>query len=107
MGWLYLTVAILFEVAGTTALKLSDGMTKLWPSAGVVVGYGIAFTLLALALRTVEVGIAYAVWAAAGTAIIAVLGILVFGESASALKLVGLALIVAGVVALNAAGGAH
>ncbi len=108
MGWVYLSVAIGFEIAGTTAMKLSDGMTRLWPAVAVVACYGVSFTLLAWALRTVEVGVAYAVWSAAGTMAIAAIGIMMFGESAGMLKLLGIALIVAGVVSLrlSAAGGA-
>ncbi|WP_431856672.1 DMT family transporter [Azospirillum sp.] len=103
MGWVYLSVAIGFEIAGTTAMKLSDGMTRLWPALAVVLCYGVSFTLLAWALRSLEVGVAYAVWSAVGTMAIAVIGILVFGEGAGALKLLGLALIVAGVVSLRLA----
>lgn len=105
MGWLYLTIAILFEIVGTTALKLSDGMTRLVPAVIVVVCYGVAFVMLAWTLKTIEVGIAYAIWAAVGTAVIAVVGILLFGESVSPLKLAGLALIIAGVVSLHMAEG--
>lgn len=105
MGWLYLAVAILFEIVGTTALKLSDGMTRLVPAAAVVVCYAVAFVMLAWTLKTIEVGIAYAIWAAVGTSVIAVVGILLFGESVSPLKLAGLALIVAGVVSLHMAEG--
>ncbi|AWK87600.1 DMT family transporter [Azospirillum thermophilum] len=105
MSWLYLTLAILFEIVGTSALKLSDGMTRLWPAATVVVCYVAAFGLLAQALRTIEVGVAYAVWSAAGTAAIAAIGILLFGEELSLMKVAGILLIVAGVVSLNLAGG--
>ena len=67
MSWLYLAVAILFEIVGTSAMKMSDGMTRAGPAAVVVLCYGVAFVLLAQALRTIEVGIAYAIWSAAGT----------------------------------------
>ena len=103
MGWVYLSVAIGFEIVGTTAMKMSDGMTRLGPAAAVVVCYGVSFTLLAWALRSIEVGIAYAVWSAVGTAAIAAIGILVFGEGVGVLKLLGIALIVAGVVSLRLA----
>ncbi|WP_448190107.1 DMT family transporter [Azospirillum sp. sgz301742] len=101
MGWVYLSVAIGFEIAGTTAMKLSDGMTRLGPALAVVACYGVSFTLMVWALRTVEVGVAYAVWSAIGTMAIAVIGILVFGESVGPLKLLGIALIVTGVVCLR------
>ncbi|HEY0837511.1 MAG TPA: multidrug efflux SMR transporter [Azospirillum sp.] len=105
MGWVYLSIAIAFEIVGTTAMKMSDGMTRLWPGAVVVLCYIVAFAMLAQALRTIEVGIAYAVWSAVGTAVIAIIGIALFGESVSPLKLAGLALIVAGVVSLRLAEG--
>lgn len=105
MGWIYLTIAILFEIAGTTALKLSDGMTRPLPGVAVVVCYAVAFTLMALALKSIEIGIAYAIWSAVGTAVIAAIGIAVFGESVSVPKLLGLALIVAGVISLHVAEG--
>jgi small multidrug resistance pump len=100
-----LTVAILAEVAGTVALKYADGFTRLGPSAVVVVGYGLSFWMLALVLRELPIGLTYAVWAAVGTALIAAIGIVAFGEPATTLKLASLALIVAGVVGLNLAGG--
>lgn len=103
MAWLLLAVAIVFEVVGTSALKLSDGFTRLWPSVTVIVCYGLAFVCLARVLRHIEVGIAYAVWAGAGTALIALIGIAWFGESVTTLKLTSLALVVAGVVGLNVA----
>ncbi len=104
MGWLYLSIAIVFEIVGTTALKASDGLTRLWPSLGVLVGYGVAFAMLAQALRTIEVGAAYAIWSAVGTAVIAVIGVLFFDESATPMKIAGLVLIVAGVVLLRLSG---
>lgn len=101
---LLLSFAIVTEVAGTIALRYSDGLTKLGPSALVVLGYGTSFWLLALVLRELSVGTTYAVWSAAGTALIAVFGMLALGESATALKVGSLALIIAGVVGLNLAG---
>jgi multidrug transporter EmrE-like cation transporter len=101
---LLLSFAIVTEVAGTVALRYSDGFTRLVPSAVVVVGYGISFWLLALVLRELSVGTTYAVWSAAGTALIAVVGVFAFGEPATALKLASLALIIIGVVGLNLAG---
>jgi small multidrug resistance pump len=106
MGVVFLAGAIAAEVVGTLFLRSSDGFTKLWPSVGTVVGYGLAFVLLAQALRSIDVGVAYAVWAGVGTALITIIGIVALGEPATALKLAGTALIVVGVVALNL-GGAH
>ena len=104
MPALYLTIAILSEVAGTVALKYTDGFTRLLPSSAVVVGYGLSFWMLALVLRDFPIGLTYAVWAAVGTALIAAIGIVAFGESATTLKLLSLGLIIAGVVGLNLAG---
>jgi small multidrug resistance pump len=101
MHWLYLSIAILSEVVGTTFLKLSDGFTKLGPSLVVVAGYGVAFVFLSLTLRTMPVGIAYAVWSGIGVAAITLIGWLKFGQALDAPALVGIGLIVAGVVVLN------
>ena len=103
---LLLSLAIVTEVAATVALRQSDGFTRLLPSAIVVVGYGVSFWLLAMVLKELSIGITYAVWSAAGTALIATIGIIAFDEPATALKLASLALIVAGVIGLNL-GGAH
>ncbi len=101
-----LAAAIAAEVAGTTAMKYSEGFTRLWPSLITVVGYVLAFVLLAQTLKTLSIGTAYAIWAGAGTAAVAAIGILWMGESAGLAKLAGIALIIAGVVVLNL-GGAH
>jgi small multidrug resistance pump len=101
---LLLSFAIVTEVAGTVALRYSDGFTRLIPSTFMVLGYGISFWLLALVLKELSVGTTYAVWSAAGTALIAVVGVFAFGEPATALRLASLALIILGVVGLNLAG---
>ncbi|MFJ6630491.1 DMT family transporter [Streptomyces sp. NPDC091376] len=106
MGYGLLAAAIAAEVAGTTAMKYSDGFTRLWPSLVTVVGYVLAFTLLAQTLKTLSVGTAYAIWAGIGTAAVAAIGMLFMNESAGPVKIAGIALIVAGVVVLNL-GGAH
>ena len=103
---LLLTFAIVTEVVGTVALRYSDGFTRLAPSAVVVLGYGASFWLLALVLKQLSIGTTYAVWSAAGTALIAAFGIFALGEPATALKLASLGLIVVGVIGLNL-GGAH
>jgi small multidrug resistance pump len=99
-----LTIAIVSEVAATVSLRLADGFTRPIPSAIVVVGYAISFWMLALVLRQLPVGLTYAVWSAAGTALIAAIGIVAFGEPATAAKLLSLALIILGVIGLNLAG---
>lgn len=98
--------AIAAEVTATTAMKYSEGFTRLWPSLVTVVGYVLAFALLAQTLKTLSIGTAYAIWAGVGTAAVAAIGVLWMGESAGLAKLAGIALIIAGVVVLNL-GGAH
>ncbi|MDI3404861.1 DMT family transporter [Streptomyces cavernicola] len=106
MGYGLLAAAIAAEVAGTTAMKYSEGFTRLWPSLATLAGYLLAFTLLAQTLKTMQVGTAYAIWAGVGTAAVAVIGILFLGESTSLAKIAGIALVIVGVVLLNL-GGAH
>ncbi len=107
MTWVYLILAILLEVSGTTCMKLSEGFTKLVPSIWLFVFYTLSLGMLTLALKRIDVSVAYAVWSGVGTALIATIGVLWFKEPATALKLVSLALIIAGVVGLNLSGGAH
>ncbi|MEA5606135.1 multidrug efflux SMR transporter [Nostoc sp. UHCC 0252] len=102
ISWIYLIAAILFEVSGTTCMKLSEGFTKLVPSVLIFVFYGLCFSCLTLALKRIEVSVAYSVWAGLGTVLIASIGIIWFRESASFIKLLSIALIVAGVIGINA-----
>ncbi|MFI9260852.1 multidrug efflux SMR transporter [Streptomyces sp. ISID311] len=106
MAYLLLAGAILSEVLATTAMKYSDGFSRLWPSVGTAVGYVFAFVLLAQTLKSMSVGTAYAIWAGVGTALIAAIGMVFLGESASGLKVLGVVLVIAGVVVLNM-DGAH
>lgn len=106
MGYLLLGVAIAAEVGATTAMKFSEGFSRLVPSLVTVVGYVVSFVLLAQTLKTLSVGTAYAIWAGVGTAAIAVIGLLYFGEEMTVTKAAGMALIIVGVVVLNL-GGAH
>jgi small multidrug resistance pump len=107
MGNLYLFLAILFEVAGTTSMKLTQGFTKpLW-IIPLVLGYAASLALLTLSLRSIDLGTAYAVWSGLGTALIALLGWWIFRETLTVLQLVSLALIIAGVVGLNVFGKMH
>jgi small multidrug resistance pump len=101
-----LAIAISSEVAATIALRSSHGFSRPIPSVIVVVGYALSFWMLSLVLRDISVGTTYAIWAGAGTAAIAVIGIVALGEPATALKLASVALIIVGVIGLNAAGGA-
>ncbi|MFF7233494.1 small multidrug resistance pump [Streptomyces sp. 2333.5] len=106
MAYLLLAGAILSEVLATTAMKYSDGFSRLWPSVGTAAGYVVAFVLLAQTLKSMSVGTAYAIWAGVGTALIAAIGMVFLGESASGLKVLGVVLVIAGVVVLNM-DGAH
>jgi small multidrug resistance pump len=99
-----LAIAIAIEVGATISLRYSDGFSKPLPSAIVVVGYAASFYLLALVLRDISVSTAYAVWSGAGTAAVALIGMAVLGEPATALKLGSIALIIVGVIALNLSG---
>ncbi|HEX7339370.1 MAG TPA: SMR family transporter [Rhodanobacteraceae bacterium] len=100
-SWLALTLAIVSEVIGTSALKASAGFTRLGPSVVVIVGYALAFYLLAITLKHIPVGVAYAVWSGAGTVLITVIGVLAFRQKIDLAGIVGIALIVAGVLVLN------
>ncbi|MFI6871949.1 multidrug efflux SMR transporter [Streptomyces sp. NPDC050400] len=106
MGYVLLAGAIAAEVAATTAMKYSEGFSRLWPSLVTVTGYVIAFALLAQTLKTVQIGTAYAIWAGVGTAVIAAIGMVFLGEGLTAAKVAGIVLVIGGVVLLNL-GGAH
>ncbi|MET9895763.1 multidrug efflux SMR transporter [Streptomyces sp. NPDC006465] len=101
MGYALLAGAIAAEVGATTAMKYTEGFSRLWPSLLTVLGYVVAFALLAQTLKTVSVGTAYAIWAGVGTAAIAAIGMLFLGEGLTAAKAAGIALIIGGVVLLN------
>jgi small multidrug resistance pump len=106
MSGAYLAAAIAFEICGTTSLKLSDGFTRIAPSGAVILCYVASFALLGLALRGIELSIAYAVWSGVGTAVVASIGIIWFGEGTGICKLLCLALIVLGVAGLHLSEGA-
>lgn len=99
--WLTLAIAIVAEVIGTTALKASDGFTRLWPSAIVVVGYGVSFYCLSLVLRGIPVGITYSVWSGLGIVLISLVAFAVYGQRIDLAGLIGMGLIIAGVLVLN------
>ncbi|KAB3537223.1 MULTISPECIES: SMR family multidrug efflux transporter EbrB [Bacillus] len=100
-GILYLIGAILTEVFGSTMLKLSQGFSQLLPSIGVLIGFGCAFTFLSLALKTIELSSAYATWSGVGTALTALVGLVLFNETISTKGYIGLALVICGVIVLN------
>lgn len=99
--WIFLSIAIVSEVIATSCLKASEGFTRLWPSLVVIAGYMLAFYLLSLTLKTIPVGVAYAIWSGAGLVLIALSGWFFFGQSLDIPAVVGLILIVAGIVVIN------
>ncbi|MFB7664677.1 DMT family transporter [Kitasatospora sp. NPDC056138] len=104
MPYLLLALAITSEVCATSCLKLTEGFTRLWPSIAVGIGYALSFLLLGRALKHIPVSIAYAVWSGAGTAAVAAIGIVAFGEQLGRAQWLGIALIIVGVVVLNLRG---
>jgi small multidrug resistance pump len=99
--WLWLSIAIVTEVIGTTALRYSEGFTRPWPTLAVAVSYAIAFYCLSLTLKTLPVGIAYAVWSGVGLALIALIGWLVLKQPLDVAAIAGIGLIGAGVLVLT------
>ncbi|GAB3305427.1 QacE family quaternary ammonium compound efflux SMR transporter [Epidermidibacterium keratini] len=105
--YLLLAVAIVAEVIGTSLLKSTEGFTRLWPTLGTIAAYGVAFYALAVAIQKgMNVGLGYAMWAGLGTTLIVIISVLVLGEPITAVKILGVGLIIGGVVLLNL-GGAH
>lgn len=104
-SWVFLGAAIVLEVAGTTAMKLSAGLSRLVPSVVMALCYTGCFVCLSQALKQVEVGVAYAIWSGVGIALITGIGVLFFRETLSPLKLISIALIVVGIIGLRLGGG--
>ena len=100
-SYAFLAIAIVAEVIATTALKASEGFSNLLPSVLVVVGYGVAFYCLSMTLRTLPVGIAYALWSGAGIVLVSLLGWLVYGQKLDPWAVLGIGLIMSGVLVLN------
>lgn len=103
-AWLLVAASVVAEVIGTVALKYSDGFSRLVPSGTAAACYALAIWLMAVAMRQLDMGITYAVWAASGTAATALVGIAFFGEQAGIIKMLGLVFVVGGVVMLNLGG---
>lgn len=101
MQWVFLAVAIVSEVIGTSALKASEGFSRLWPSVIVVISYASAFYFLSLTLKTISVGVAYAIWSGAGVALITLIAWALYGQTLDLPEAIGILLIVAGVIVLN------
>jgi len=106
-SWLYLTGAIFLEIAGTTSMKLSEGFTRIVPSILIFVFYVLSFMALTMALKRIDVSVAYAIWAGVGTALIAIIGVVHFREPLTLIKVVSVGLIIIGVVGLNINGIKH
>jgi small multidrug resistance pump len=104
VAWIYLSAAIASEVVGTVFLRYTEGFTRPAPSILVIATYAASLWLTALALRELEISLAYAVWAGVGTAAVAVIGMAALGESVNALKLASIVLVIGGVVGLNLSG---
>ena len=107
MSWLYLLIAIVLEVTGTTFMKLSDGLTRWLPTVLMFVFYAGSLSCLTMALKSIDVSVAYAVWSGVGTALIVAVGIIAFGEPLTMARLLLIGLIIAGAVGLNLQGGGH
>lgn len=101
MNYLYLFIAVIFEVIATSLLKATDGFTRFWPSLATVVGYGLAFYCLSLTVRTVPVGIMYALWCGIGIVLVTIVGWVVLKQALDTPALLGIGLILAGVVVIN------
>ncbi|WP_019637321.1 DMT family transporter [Paenibacillus fonticola] len=103
MAYIWLAFAIVFEVIGTTSMKMSEGFTRLWPSIGMAVFYMLSFSSLSMSLKNLNVGTAYAIWSGLGTVLIVVVGMFLFKEQMTWFKAICLMLIIAGVIGLNLA----
>lgn len=101
MNWVYLAVAIVSEVIATSALKSTSGFTRLWPSVIVIAGYTSAFYFLSLTLRSIPVGVAYAIWSGVGLVLIAIVGWIVYDQKLDVAAILGMVLIVVGIVIIN------
>ncbi len=107
MEWIYLALAIGFEITATSLMKFSQGFTKILPTIGTFLGYIICFSFLSFALKKIDISVAYAIWSAAGIVILTVIGALVFDEHINAIKLISIIFIIVGVVGLNLSNTSH
>jgi small multidrug resistance pump len=106
IGWIFLILAIGFEVAAATFMKLSDGLTRFWPSAWMAICYILCFLAMIKSLEYLQIGVVYAIWAGVGTAAIAFIGVWLFGDTMPWIKICGISLIILGVVLIHM-GGTH
>ncbi|MBC7660802.1 MAG: multidrug efflux SMR transporter [Chitinophagaceae bacterium] len=101
MSWLFLAIAILLEISGTACMKLSESFSRLWPSLALMICYVLSSVFMTLSLRTIPLGVAYAIWSGVGTALAVAIGVALFGEQVTPMKLVSAGLIVIGVIGLR------
>ncbi len=101
ISWLFLMIAIISEVIASSCLKASEGFTKFWPSVIVVVGYGLAFYFLSLTLKTIPMGVSYAVWSGVGIILLSLIGYFVYQQKLSLPAMIGIGFIIVGVVMVN------
>jgi small multidrug resistance pump len=106
-SWLYMTGAIFLEIAGTTSMKLSEGFTRTVPSILIFVFYVLSFMALTMAIKRIDVSVAYAIWSGIGTALIAIIGVVHFREPMPLIKVVSVGMIIIGVVGLYITGIKH
>jgi small multidrug resistance pump len=107
LGWIYLLLAILTEVAGTISMKFSEGLTRWLPTLLLFLLFGVSLAFETMALKHIDLSVVYAIWSGLGTALIAIIGILWFREPSTAIKLISIGLIILGVIGLNLTNGAH
>ena len=101
MHYLYLVIAVIFETFGTSCLQASQQFSRLWPSVGVIVGFAGAFVFLSLTLKYMPVGIVYALWSGLGIVLIALIGLVIFGQKLDFAAIIGMSLIVSGILVIN------
>ncbi len=106
IGWIFLALAIAFEVAAATCMKMSEGLSRLWPSVLMAIFYILCFLAMIKSLEYLQIGVVYAIWAGAGTAAVAVIGVMLFGDTMPWIKIAGIGLIILGVALVNL-GGTH
>lgn len=107
MEWIFLFLAVTLEIIATTLMKISDGFTKLLPTVGTFLGYIMCFIFLSMALKKIDISVAYAIWGAAGITAMAIIGIVFFNEAISLLKVVSILFVVLGVIGVNLSGVSH
>lgn len=107
MYWFFLSLAIILELIGTSLMKISNGLTKFFPSLGMFIAYFLCFALFSIALKKIDVSIAYAIWSGVGITIISIIGILLFKETINTFKILSIILIITGIIGLNLSGVHH